>query len=222
MSPRVDGGPQIRPFEPHDRAAVRQICADTADDGLPIERFFPDREVFADLLTRYYTEFEPESCFVAENGGDVIGYVTGCLDTKRFLRVMTWRIAPVVLIKAIFRGTLWHEQTVRLFSANTGLWLKNGYRRGSKFDGYPAHLHVNLRQGFRGRRLGHRLVETFCERARASGVHGVHAGVSAENPRACHFFEGLGFVELHCEPRLRKPDGSGAILHTIIFGKKLA
>jgi len=31
----------------------------------------------------------------------------------------------------------------------------------------------------------------------------------------------MGFAELHREPRLRKPDGSGDILYTIIFGKKL-
>jgi GNAT superfamily N-acetyltransferase len=221
MSAPVDTAPQIRPYEPRDRAAVRQICSDTADAGQPIERFFPDREVFADLLTNFYTQFEPQSAFVADNAGEVVGYITGCLNTKRFMPVMTWRIAPAIVVKALLRGTLWHPQTVRLFRANIGLWLKNGYRTGPTLDNYPAHLHVNLRQGFRGQRLGHRLVETFCDHARAAGVRGVHAGVSAENPRACHFFEELGFAELHREPRMRKPDGSGEILYTIIYGKKL-
>lgn len=221
MSPRVDPSLQIRPYEPRDRADVRQICADTADAGLAIERFFPDREVFADLLTNYYTEFEPESVFVADNGGEVVGYVTGCVDTKRFLRMMTWRIVPNVLVKALFRGTLWHPQTVRLFRTNVGMWLKNRYRKGPKLDGYPAHLHVNVREGFRGQRIGPRLVESFCERTRAAGIRGVHAGVSAENPRACHFFEGLGFAELHREARFRKMDGSDGILSTILYGKKL-
>lgn len=217
----VDTSPQIRPYEPRDRAAVRQICSDTADAGQPIERFFPDREVFADLLTNYYTQFESQSAFVADNAGEVIGYVTGCLDTKRFVRLMTWRIAPTIFVKALLRGTLWHPQTVRLVRANIGLWLKAGHRTGPTLDNYPAHLHVNLRQGFRGQRLGHRLVETFCERARTAGVHGVHAGVSAENPRARHFFEELGFTELHREPRMRKPNGSGEILYTVICAKKL-
>jgi ribosomal protein S18 acetylase RimI-like enzyme len=217
----MDTGPRIRPYEPRDRAAVRQICSDTADAGQPIERFFPDREVFADLLMNYYTEFEPQSVFVADHIGDVVGYVSGCLDTKRFLRVMMWRIVPRVFVKALFRGTLWHPQTVRLFRANIGMWLKNGYRSGPALDQYPAHLHVNVREGFRGNRLGQRLVETFCKRAREAGAPGVHAGVSAENPRARHFFEGLGFAELCREARFRKPDGSGTILQTIIFGREL-
>jgi len=212
---------QIRPYEPRDRAAVRQICSDTADAGQPIERFFPDREVFADLLTNYYTEFEPQSVFVAESGREVVGYVTGSVDTKRFLRAMMWRIVPVASVKALARGTLWHPQAVRLFRANLGMWLKTGYRSGPTLGQYPAHLHVNVREGFRGQRLGQRLVEAFCERARAAGARGVHAGVSAENLRGCHFFEELGFVELHREPRFRKTDGSGSILYTIIYGKKL-
>ena len=212
---------QIRPYQPPDRAGVRQICCDTADAGQPVERFFPDREVFGDLLTNYYTEHEPQSVFVAENDGEVVGYLTGCLDTKRFVRVMARRIVPAVLLKALFRGTLWHPQTVRLLRPNLPMWLKGGYRNSAPLDDYPAHLHVNVREGFRGQRLGQRLVEAFCERARAAGVRGVHAGVSAENPRASHFFQDQGFVELQREHRFRKPDDPTRLLETITYGKKL-
>jgi hypothetical protein len=48
----------IRPSEQRDREAVREICCDTADGGERVESFFPDREVFADLLTLYYTDYE--------------------------------------------------------------------------------------------------------------------------------------------------------------------
>ena len=215
-------GMQIRPYEPRDRAGLRQICCDTADAGQPVESFFPDREVFGDLLTNYYTEFEPRSTFVADNGGEVVGYTTGCLDTKRFLSTMKWRIVPVVLVKALLRGTLWHPQTVRLLRANLGLWLKSGHRTGPTLDDYPAHLHVNVREGFRGQRLGQQLVAMFCERARAAGVRGLHAGVSAENAPARHFFEQLGFAEVQREARFRKPDGSSDTLYTILYGKNLA
>ena len=219
---RMGPGVQIRLYRPSDRHGLRQICCDTADAGQPVERFFPDRVVFGDLLTTYYTEFEPQSTFIADNDGEVVGYTTGCLDTKRFLSVMKWRIVPVVLVKALLRGTLWHPQTVHLLRTNLGLWLKGGHRTRPTLNDYPAHLHVNLRQGFRGQRLGPRLVEKFCERARDGGALGVHAGVSAENAHACHFFEGLGFVELHREARMRKSDGSGDILFTILYGKRLA
>ena len=65
----------IRKFEDKDRAAVRKICCDTADRGEPIERFFPDREVAADLLTGYYTDYEPSSTFVGEFQAQVVDVV---------------------------------------------------------------------------------------------------------------------------------------------------
>jgi len=212
---------EIRSYKPQDRSALRQICCDTADAGRPSENFFPDREVLADLVTKYYTEYEPESSFVADNHGEVVGYITGCMDTQQFMRAMTWRIGPATFVKALFRGVLWHPQTVRLVRANLGLWLKGNDGGHETLRDYPAHLHVNIRDGFRGQKLGHRLVETFCELARKANVRGVHARVSAENTPACHFFGDLGFAEVHREPRCLSPDGSGRILYTIVYGKEL-
>jgi len=212
---------QIRSFKPQDRSAIRQICADTADAGQPVENFFPDREVIADLVTNYYTQYEPESTFVADNKGEVVGYVTGCVDTHKFKRKMAWPIVPVIFLKALGRGTLWHPQTIQFLRPNLGLWLKSGFRNANNLDDYPSHLHVNIREGFRGQQLGQQLVETFCDRARRAGSRGVHAGVSAENDRARHFFEELGFVEVHQEPRCRSGDGSGRVLYTKIYGMNL-
>src|SRR5208283_2054701 len=140
MSPHMGTDVHIRPYEPRDRAAVRQICADTADAGQPVERFFPDREVIADLLMNYYTRFEPQSAWVVDKGDGVVGYLTGCLNTKRFLRVMTWRIGPWLFFKALVRGTFFRPQTLRLFRANIGLWLTGSHSPGPYLQEYPAHL----------------------------------------------------------------------------------
>jgi GNAT superfamily N-acetyltransferase len=221
MSRRMGDDLQIRAYEPRDRAAVRRICADTADGGQPVERFFPDREVIADLVTNYYVDFEPQSAWVVDKGDGVVGYLTGCLDTKRFKRVMIWRIGPKLFFKALVRGVFWHPQTLRLFRANIGLWLTGGHAAHPLVRDYPAHLHINLQDGFRGHGIGQDLVKTFCDYVVEAGVHGVHANVSADNPRACHFFEQLGFIEVYREPRMRKPDGSGAIQYTIMYARSL-
>ena len=196
----------IRPYEPKDRAAVRQICCDTADGGEPVERIFPDREVFADLITRYY--------------GKVVGYLTGCLDTRRFLRLMGWWYGPLIFLKAIGRGTLWHPQIVKLLSANLGGWLRGGFRRGVSLHEYPAHLHINLQKDARGQRVGPRLIQRFVEQVTAAGLHGIHAGVSADNQQGCRFFEAAGFTPLAREVRFRSPD-TQRVLSTVIFGKKV-
>ena len=210
----------IRPYELKDRAAVRQICCDTADGGEPVERIFPDREVFADLITRYYTDYEPQSCWVADRDGNVVGYLTGCLDTRRFLRLMAWRFAPLILLKAIGRGTLWHPQVVKLLSANLGGWLRGGFRKGVSLHEYPAHLHINLQRDARGQRVGQRLMDAFFKQVATAGIHGIHAGVSADNQQGRGFFEAAGFTALAREVRFRSPD-TQQLLSTVIYGKKI-
>jgi GNAT superfamily N-acetyltransferase len=210
----------IRPYEPRDREAVREICCDTADGGEPMESFFPDREVFADLLTRYHTDYEPQSTWVAEQDGRVIGYLTGCLDTRRFLRVMAWRLVPLAFFKALERGTFWHPQIVKLLSANLSGWLNGGFRCEVSLWSYPAHLHINLRKGNRGQKIGRQLMERFMEQARQAGVNGVHAGVSSENEQARRFFESFGFTPLAREARFRSPD-TQQVVCTIVYGKRL-
>src|SRR5437588_12538382 len=68
---------RIRPYRPEDREAVRRICADTGFLGRPIDPVFEDRELFADYLTSYYTDCEPESAFVLTVNGKVHGYLLG-------------------------------------------------------------------------------------------------------------------------------------------------
>lgn len=203
----------IRPYEPRDRAAVREICCDTADCGRPMESFFPDREALADLVTRYYTDFEPGSSLVAEQDGRVVGYLTGCFDTRRFRRVMAWRIVLPALVGTIGRGTLWHRQVRGLLRANIGLWLGGAMRRRVLLDEFPAHLHINLRAECRGRNVGRELMTRWL--ALASG-RGMYAGVNSDNEGGRRFFEAMGFRLLGREARMRMPDGR--LVETLVYG----
>jgi len=57
--------------------------------------------------------------------------------------------------------------------------------------GYPATLHVNIEDGYRGRHIGAKLVETYLAYLKERRVRGVHAGTMSE--KAMSFFLGLGF-----------------------------
>jgi GNAT superfamily N-acetyltransferase len=218
---RVNDSPQIRSYEPRDRKAVREICCDTADADKPVERIFPDREAFADLLTSYYTDLVSSTTWVAERDGEVLGYLTGCLDTRRYLRAMAFRIAPIAFAKALVRGTLWHATTIRLLSANLGDWLRGGFRRGAPLREYPAHVHINLQRSARGAGVGERLMEKFLRQAQDAGIPGVYANVSETNEGGRRFFEKLGFVPLVRESRLRLPEAPDKQTFTIVYGKRL-
>ncbi len=59
---------------------------------------------------------------------------------------------------------------------------------------YPAQLHVNLAQPWRGRGIGSRLVAAFVDHAHSAGVPGVHA-VTGRGMRNVGFYLSNGFGE---------------------------
>src|SRR6266513_2643252 len=67
----------IRSYRATDRVAVRKLCCDTGFLGDPIDPVYQDRELFADFLTTYYTDHEPESSFVLDANGEIRGYLLG-------------------------------------------------------------------------------------------------------------------------------------------------
>ena len=67
----------IRSYREGDREAVRQLCCQTGFLGSPIDPVYEDRKLFADFLTTYYTDWEPESSFVVEIDGEIRGYLLG-------------------------------------------------------------------------------------------------------------------------------------------------
>src|SRR3954452_14509188 len=65
----------IRPYEPRDRAAVREVCRATAYEGDGAALLDPN--LFADLMTRAWTDFGAGPLWVVENDGAVQGYLAG-------------------------------------------------------------------------------------------------------------------------------------------------
>ena len=212
---------QIRRYEARDRSAVRQLACDTAARGEPVEQFFRDRDVFADVLLRYYMEWESSSLWVAEAGSDVVGYLTGCLDTRRYECVMRRSILPAAGLRALGRGVLCHRETWRLAWAGLRTLHLAGRRRERWGTAYPAHFHVNLHREARGQGIGERLVAQFLHHAQTTRCLGVHVGVRSDNPSACRFFERLEFVILKRRPTVF-PDGSVlSRRETIVYGRTL-
>lgn len=211
----------IRPYQPRDRSAVRTLACDTADRGRPLERFFADRDLAADLLTRYYTDDEPQASWIAEDDGHVIGYLTGCLDSQRCRRAVAWRIAPAAVLRGLCHRALWSARTWRLLVAAVRTGLAGGFRRAIPLDRYPAHLHVNVQERFRAQQVGTRFIERFLAQASEAGARGIHVSVRADNVPACRVFQRLGFTELSRHPAVF-PDGDVYRPHdTIIYGKRL-
>lgn len=211
----------VRTYEKKDREGVRRICCDTAYKGGPVENFFFDREVFSDAVTRYYTDFEPGSLWIAEKDDEVAGYLTGCLDTRRYLGLMKSRIMPAVLLRSLLRGVFLRRQTYRLLASLFKSARRGGFRRDTPLDEYPAHLHIDIDRRFRRLGMGEMLMLKFLEQARSRGVKGVHLTTVEDNYGARSFFEKSGFTILRSYPIVML---SGTVFennHSVVYGKKL-
>jgi GNAT superfamily N-acetyltransferase len=77
---------------------------------------------------------------------------------------------------------------------------------------FPAHLHVNVAAGARGRGVGERLVGAFERHAALHGAPGVHV-VTGAGMRNVGFYERLGYREA-----ARAPRGAG---HVVMLAKRL-
>lgn len=207
----------IRKYRPQDREAVREISWNTADKGRTVDLYFHDHEAVADFLTRYYTDWEPQALWVAECEGAVVGYLTGCLNTRHCDRVIARKVVPAAVFGAIRRGALWRAETWRLLAAFARTALAGG-RPKVDLNEYPAHLHINLRQGFRGCGLGRKLVEQFRWQVQKQGIRGIHLVAWGENDQGRRFFEAMGFRLLRQQP-LVLPEGRGfKRTSTVIYG----
>jgi ribosomal protein S18 acetylase RimI-like enzyme len=192
----------IRTYQSADRPAVREIACDTADAGEPVERLFHGRETVADVLTRYYTDCEPESLRVAECNGRVVGYLTGCLDTRKQQHVTRRQILPRAVVGAIAHGVLLHADAWHLLAAFAGTAVLGGFPHPVDLDRYSAHFHINIRADFRHGGLGSQLVEAFRQQADSAGAAGIHVVTRGNNAGGRRFFEKMGFKLLFEKPLL--------------------
>ncbi|MVA96821.1 hypothetical protein GN330_06110 [Nitratireductor sp. CAU 1489] len=178
MSPARSRTGTIRPFEPRDRDAVRKICRKTAYRNLGSRAVFEDDELFADYWCNYYTDHEPESCLVVEEDGAVVGYLFGCVDARRHVKLMSRRIMPPLVAKM-----LWRLATGRYREPVTRRTIRYLLFRSWKeappvpVERFPAHYHCNLLRKAHGGRYYSTMAVIFLDRLKALGVAGLHGQV---------------------------------------------
>ena len=89
----------IRPYERRDRKTLRQISYETSFLG-KADDLFDEPKILEDALTLYFTDSEPQSCFVAEYNGKVIGYLIGTKNEEQMVRISWLRTYPLIFWQA--------------------------------------------------------------------------------------------------------------------------
>lgn len=210
---------QIRGFEPRDRAAVRRISCETSFLQEDRRLFLDNDEVLADALTLYYTDYEPGSCFVAVAAGRVVGYIIGTLDVHRMETVVSGKIWPGLIWKALRRGLFCRLRVWRLLFHVVTSALKGEFRAPHFAAQYPGMLHINIDQDHRGKEIGRKLIERYLSHLREHHVDGVHFGSMSE--KAKEFFLRSGFKLLHVSQRSYLKYRTGEIFPFYILGMKM-
>jgi len=179
----------VRKYRPQDRDAVRNLCCATGFLGQPIDPVFEDRDLFADFLTRYYLRYEPESAFVLESDGRLVGYMLGCLHP---LRIQFHNALQNIWYFFIL---LWRYPRYQARSRKFIRWvLWNGWREVPAAPRRTPHIHINFLPEARGSAAAKELFDAFMEYLSASGVKRVYGQMASfESRRGEAMFRRYGF-----------------------------
>lgn len=189
----------IRRYQPKDRQAIRTLCCDTAYFGNPCEAFFSDRELLADLVMNYHTDYEPEHAWLVEHKGEVVAYLCACFNEVRYSRRMLFKIVPFAFVRSLMRGKIWSKKTRRLISYNFKCFFSGEIKvKKLKTKKFPVNIHQNTKQGFRGRGLGKKLVAVFLKEVEKNKMSGIRFRALRQEPNFL-FFEKYGFKKIDCK-----------------------
>lgn len=169
----------IRKYQPKDKPAVRHILIETS--RLPVETE-KDIRLLELLYNDYYTEVEPENCFVAVNENDeAVGYIICAADYKTFRRKFMKFYMPEI-------RELGMKYYLQAFMDIAGHAL---YARK-----YPAHLHINVLNVCQGQGTGTKLMDALKDELRKNGKKGLMLSCAADNDGAIRFYKRNNFKVL--------------------------
>ena len=184
---------EIRKFQPGDRARVRQLCCETGFLGNPIDPVFEDRELFADYLTAYYTDWEPESSFVLLMNGQIRGYLLG----SRFpLRQQFYNaINNAVLFCRGIKRYAGYNAASRKFVK----WiLTQAWKEVPQAPRSTAHFHINLLADARSVAHTRGITDAYLKYLHEAGERRVFGQmVVFDDRRGTKMFERYGFKVLN-------------------------
>ncbi len=170
----------IRKYKESDYDRIFEICLDTADEK---KQNKPVNIWVKEMFCKYYIEKEPESCFVAVDENDIpMGYCYGAVDYDKYEPEMDEYLRKISELE---------NENYLSYS------LVEMYNHYIYKDVYPAHLHIDFLEPYRGNGYGGAVLEALCDDFKARGVKGIMLIVGSDNYRAHKFYENHGFKLLN-------------------------
>jgi len=208
----------IRKFLPQDREQLRRISCETAFHQAKRSEVFSDDEILADALTLYYTDYEPQSCFVAVAHNRVVGYIIGTKDVSARERISGKNIYPRLIWKALCRGVFLNLVNLKLMFYCLKSACKGEFFMPDFSKRFPAMLHINIEPDYRMGGHGETLIRAFEAYLKDQRVNGVHFATFSEGAK--DFFIKMGFTILFQGRRSYLKPYLGKEIDLYIFGKQ--
>lgn len=167
---------EVRPYQNKDYFDVREICTQTAT-GVYKEKPYLARLLFCD----YYITHEPDNCFVAVNDEDkAIGYIISTSNPKKYKK---YTFNALATLKNSEKGHYFQQKISIVLEGLVNIF-------------YPAHLHIDILDGYQRMGLGKKLMDLLVENLKNKNIKGVHLGVSKDNVKGNSFYKKYGFKKL--------------------------
>ena len=186
----------IRLYRKEDKKSVRTLAAKTAHFGESGSAIFPDTKLLGFLLTEYFLRKEAKHVWVAEEEGQIVGYIMATFRERHLKRTMFFRVIPVCALallanpRSLFSKRLW-----RMLWFIALLALSGQLRLNIPEDKHSgAHMHINLDPQARGKVIGDALMQTCLSHAKKVGVPNIRLR-STRMKDHCPFFEKHGFTQ---------------------------
>jgi GNAT superfamily N-acetyltransferase len=177
----------IRLYSQDDRQELRKIYGmDEFARPKLLKKYPLFGEYLADEMS-YYPDYEPESLFVADLDGQVVGALSGCTDTRRFETIYKNKVRRRLLLRVISGVYGWPGWLPAI------LYTENVDRevRAPKVDRdlYPAHLHISILPEWRRQGIGTALMEGFEDYLKSKSIPGYHLFASSFHEQGVAFYD---------------------------------
>lgn len=182
----------IRTYHPADRVATMSLF-ERAGRRSPTAALWGHSASEADVYLFPYSEEEVGRLLLAQREGQIVGYLAGCVDGRRFSS------EEERITDAVRRHRLMLRPRPAAFFARAAYDVAWSRVRGEPTAGdlrdprWPAHLHINVLPEYRGRGVAAALMQAWFDQLKATGSRGCHLQTLLENDRATAFFTKMGF-----------------------------